>query len=55
MQFFVAAIILPKFMWQDADTAFISAREALAVGDVQFQKKCLGKLDDVANKNGLDG
>ncbi|MBN2144328.1 MAG: ABC transporter ATP-binding protein, partial [Candidatus Aureabacteria bacterium] len=26
--------------------------EVLAVGDAQFQKKCLGKMEDVANKQG---
>jgi len=43
LAFAVAAHLEPEILIVD---------EVLAVGDAQFQKKCLGKLHDVADKNG---
>lgn len=34
------------------DSEIMVMDEVLAVGDVQFQKKCLGKMDDAANSEG---
>src|SRR6267154_585145 len=34
------------------ETEILVVDEVLAVGDVQFQKKCLGKMDDIASKEG---
>jgi len=34
------------------DSEILIVDEVLAVGDVEFQKKCLGKMDEVANKEG---
>jgi lipopolysaccharide transport system ATP-binding protein len=34
------------------DTEILLVDEVLAVGDIQFQKKCLGKMGDVAEKEG---
>jgi len=34
------------------DSEILLIDEVLAVGDTQFQKKCLGKMDDVSNKEG---
>ncbi len=41
LAFAVAAHLEPEILLVD---------EVLAVGDAEFQKKCLGKMDDVANK-----
>ena len=43
LAFAVAAHLEPEILIVD---------EVLAVGDAQFQKKCLGKMDDVAKKQG---
>ena len=43
LAFAVAAHLEPEILIVD---------EVLAVGDVQFQQKCLGKMQDVANKDG---
>ena len=43
LAFAVAAHLEPEILIVD---------EVLAVGDVQFQKKCLGKMEDVAEKEG---
>jgi lipopolysaccharide transport system ATP-binding protein len=43
LAFAVAAHLEPEILIID---------EVLAVGDVQFQKKCLGKMEDVAKKEG---
>src|SRR5208282_4470299 len=43
LAFAVAAHLEPEILIVD---------EVLAVGDAQFQKKCLGKMQDVATKNG---
>ena len=43
LAFAVAAHLEPEILVVD---------EVLAVGDVQFQKKCLGKMEDVAEKEG---
>lgn len=43
LAFAVAAHLEPEILVVD---------EVLAVGDVNFQKKCLGKMEDVANKDG---
>ena len=43
LAFAVAAHLEPEILLVD---------EVLAVGDAQFQKKCLGKMDDVARKQG---
>jgi len=43
LAFAVAAHLDPEILMID---------EVLAVGDAQFQKKCLGKMDDVAHKDG---
>jgi lipopolysaccharide transport system ATP-binding protein len=43
LAFAVAAHLEPEILIVD---------EVLAVGDVQFQRKCLGKMEDVANKDG---
>ena len=45
LAFAVAAHLEPEILLVD---------EVLAVGDAQFQKKCLGKMDDVG-KRGPDG
>lgn len=34
------------------DTEILLVDEVLAVGDAQFQKKCMGKMEDVATKEG---
>jgi lipopolysaccharide transport system ATP-binding protein len=34
------------------DTETLIVDEVLAVGDAEFQKKCLGKMEDVSNKEG---
>lgn len=34
------------------ETEILLVDEVLAVGDIQFQKKCLGKMEDVSNKDG---
>jgi len=34
------------------DSEILIVDEVLAVGDLQFQKKCLGKMDDVSTKEG---
>ena len=34
------------------DPEILAVDEVLAVGDAEFQKKCLGKMDDVAHKDG---
>lgn len=43
LAFAVAAHLEPEILIVD---------EVLAVGDAQFQKKCLGKMEDVSNNNG---
>lgn len=43
LAFAVAAHLEPEILVVD---------EVLAVGDVEFQKKCLGKMEDVSNKEG---
>jgi len=43
LAFAVAAHLEPEILLVD---------EVLAVGDAQFQKKCLGKMEDVSNKEG---
>lgn len=43
LAFAVAAHLEPEILLVD---------EVLAVGDMQFQKKCLGKMEDVSNKEG---
>jgi lipopolysaccharide transport system ATP-binding protein len=43
LAFAVAAHLEPEILVVD---------EVLAVGDAQFQKKCLGKMEDVSNKEG---
>lgn len=43
LAFAVAAYLDPEILIVD---------EVLAVGDAQFQKKCLGKMDDVSKKDG---
>ncbi|MBS4033325.1 MAG: ABC transporter ATP-binding protein [Ignavibacterium sp.] len=43
LAFAVAAHLEPEILIVD---------EVLAVGDAQFQKKCLGKMEDVSNKEG---
>lgn len=43
LAFAVAAHLEPEILIID---------EVLAVGDIQFQKKCLGKMDDVSKKDG---
>lgn len=43
LAFAVAAYLEPEILIID---------EVLAVGDVEFQKKCLGKMDDVSKKEG---
>lgn len=43
LAFAVAAHLEPEILIVD---------EVLAVGDVQFQKKCLGKMEDVSKENG---
>ena len=43
LAFAVAAHLEPDILIVD---------EVLAVGDFEFQKKCLGKMEDVANRNG---
>ena len=43
LAFAVAAHLEPEILIVD---------EVLAVGDMQFQKKCLGKMEDVSTKNG---
>src|ERR1039457_1079571 len=43
LAFAVAAHLEPEILLVD---------EVLAVGDVQFQKKCLGKMEDVSSKEG---
>ncbi len=43
LAFAVAAHLEPEILIVD---------EVLAVGDTQFQKKCLGKMEDVANREG---
>lgn len=43
LAFAVAAHLEPEILVVD---------EVLAVGDVQFQRKCIGKMQDVANKQG---
>jgi lipopolysaccharide transport system ATP-binding protein len=43
LAFAVAAHLEPEILVVD---------EVLAVGDAEFQKKCLGKMDDVTRKNG---
>jgi lipopolysaccharide transport system ATP-binding protein len=43
LAFAVAAHLEPEILIVD---------EVLAVGDAQFQKKCLGKMEDVSNKDG---
>ena len=34
------------------DSEILIVDEVLAVGDIEFQKKCLGKMDDIAKKDG---
>ena len=34
------------------DSEILIADEVLAVGDAEFQKKCLGKMDEVTKKSG---
>jgi len=43
LAFAVAAHLEPEILVVD---------EVLAVGDVQFQKKCLGKMDEIGKKDG---
>ena len=43
LAFAIAAHLEPEILIVD---------EVLAVGDAQFQKKCLGKMEDVSNKDG---
>ena len=43
LAFAVAAHLEPEILIVD---------EVLAVGDIEFQKKCLGKMDDVAKREG---
>ena len=43
LAFAVAAHLEPEILVVD---------EVLAVGDAQFQKKCLGKIDEVSRRDG---